>query len=108
MRELINGHDALLEGFRAYLREGYDDPIEEQRPKKGGIIALLCWRGQRTKRPRRMWRMFWRGIITNTTCKKCEGHKRKVEICLDGEFLSDKNKSNNNRYYVKCARHSTG
>ena len=30
MRELINGHDVLLEGFRAYLREGYDDPIEEE------------------------------------------------------------------------------
>jgi hypothetical protein len=66
-----------MEGFRAYLREGYDDPIEDERPKRGGIIALLCWCGQRTKRPRRMWRMFWRGISTNTTRKNVRGTRGK-------------------------------
>ncbi len=34
MRELINGQDVLLEGFRAYLWEGYDDPIEEETKKE--------------------------------------------------------------------------
>ena len=98
-RELINGQDVPLAGFRAYLREGYDDPIEEETKKEASSLSFAGVDGGR-RGPGGCGGCFGEESLRIPLVKIVRGTR---ENCFDGEFLLHKN--NNNRYSIKCARH---
>ncbi|KAL7488912.1 hypothetical protein ACHAW6_014505 [Cyclotella cf. meneghiniana] len=113
VRDLLRGHEGLLDGFRAYLPEGYDDDHgddeeadEEERLASHHSVAktsdiLMSWRESCAEIPN-IEELSERLHVEFTTCKFCNGNRNAVAIKNNEPILLCELKGCNREYHLRC------
>ncbi|KAL3791274.1 hypothetical protein HJC23_000891 [Cyclotella cryptica] len=112
VRDLLRGHEGLLDGFRVYLPEGYDDDHddggeEEQTPAASRhrvattSDVIMSWR-ESCADLLNIEEITERLHLEFTTCKFCNGNRNAVAIKNNEPILLCELKGCNREYHLRC------